>query len=257
METHLKGTSFLLQTPVGERQVHLNLAGEYNVLNALAAVAVALSLRIELEHIVVALEKVRQIPGRFQLVQEGQEFGMVVDYAHTPDGLESLLKAARKMTQKKVHVVFGCGGDRDRLKRPMMGKVATRLADRVTLTNDNPRSEYPAQIVADIQEGIADLSGSEKRASVEVELDRRSAIFQATYQAQAGDVIVIAGKGHETYQIIGDRRMDFDDVSVAREALLSLQGRMGKLKTSRTLSQEKFLDRRFPSGEFNAISVGR
>ncbi|HET8980695.1 MAG TPA: cyanophycin synthetase, partial [Solirubrobacteraceae bacterium] len=153
-----------------------------------------------------------QVPGRFETVDEGQPFAVVVDYAHTPDSLENVLRAARPLTQRTLHVVFGCGGDRDRGKRPQMGEIARRLADRVIVTSDNPRSEDPAAIVDEI------LAGSGRE--VEHEVDRRVAIEQALAGAAAGDVVVIAGKGHEQGQEFENgRKIPFDDVTVAREIL--------------------------------------
>ena len=155
------------------------------------------------------------MPGRFEPVEEGQPFGVLVDYAHTPDSLENVLRAARELTDGRLHVVFGAGGDRDRGKRPLMGEVAARLADRVIVTSDNPRSEEPAAIVAQILEG----SGT----GVESEVDRRRAIAQALGSAEAGDVVVIAGKGHEQGQEFEDGRKEpFDDIEVTREALRAL-----------------------------------
>ena len=161
-----------------------------------------------------AIEHAGQVPGRFEPVDEGQGFAVLVDYAHTPDSLENVLAAARTLTDGRVHVVFGCGGDRDRGKRPLMGEIATRLADRVIVTSDNPRSEDPDAIIAEVLEG----AGSDVRAQV----DRRSAIAEAIAGAAAGDVVVIAGKGHEQGQeFSGGHKIPFDDVTVAREVLRS------------------------------------
>ena len=175
----------------------------------------------------------RGCPGRFEPVEEGQPFGVLVDYAHTPDSLENVLRAARELTDGRLHVVFGAGGDRDRGKRPLMGEVAARLADRVIVTSDNPRSEEPAAIVAEILEGtgpvreerspIADRASTVPRFSVESEVDRRRAIAQVLGSAVAGDVVVIAGKGHEQGQEFeAGRKEPFDDIEVAREALRAL-----------------------------------
>ena len=164
-----------------------------------------------------AIETAGHVPGPFEPVDAGQDFAVLVDYAHTPDSLENVLRAARRLTAVgRVHVVFGCGGDRDRGKRPMMGEIATRLADRVIVTSDNPRSEDPEAIIEEI------LAGS--GADVEHDADRRSAIAAAIASAGSGDVVVIAGKGHEQGQEFdGGRKVPFDDVTVAREALRELQ----------------------------------
>jgi UDP-N-acetylmuramoyl-L-alanyl-D-glutamate--2,6-diaminopimelate ligase len=157
------------------------------------------------------------VPGRFEPVDEGQEFAVLVDYAHTPDSLENVLRAARDLTDGRLHVVFGAGGDRDREKRPLMGEAAARCADRVIVTSDNPRSEDPASIVEQILAGAG--------SAVESEVDRRTAIGQAIGSAEPGDVVVIAGKGHEQGQEFEDGRKEpFDDVTVAREALRARLG---------------------------------
>jgi UDP-N-acetylmuramoyl-L-alanyl-D-glutamate--2,6-diaminopimelate ligase len=154
------------------------------------------------------------VPGRFEAVDEGQSFAVIVDYAHTPDSLENVLRAARGLTEKRVHVVFGAGGDRDRTKRPLMGEIATRLADRVIVTSDNPRSEDPEAIVEEILAGAAPGTPHDP--------DRKAAIERAIAEAEPGDVVVIAGKGHEQGQEFENgRKLPFDDGTVAREALRS------------------------------------
>lgn len=221
------GASFDLHTPIGGRRVDLAISGRFTVYNALAAIGVGLALKGDLEQILLAVESVGSVSGRFEPVREGQDFAVVVDYAHTPDGLEKLLESARQITRGKLTVVFGCGGDRDPHKRPVMGEIAGRLSDRVLVTSDNPRSEEPLEILRQIQTGMQD-----SRAEVEVQVDRAQAIYRAIALAETGDTVVIAGKGHETYQIVGDRVLDFDDREVARQAL---RGRMfrskGQLKT--------------------------
>ena len=195
--------------------VRTRLPGLFNVQNALGAIAASAQLGVSLEDAAAALAEAPRVPGRFEPVEEGQAFGVLVDYAHTPDSLENVLRAARELTDGRLHVVFGAGGDRDRGKRPLMGEVAARLADRVIVTSDNPRSEEPAAIVAQILEG----SGT----GVESEVDRRRAITQALGSAEAGDVVVIAGKGHEQGQEFEDGRKEpFDDIEVTREALRAL-----------------------------------
>ncbi len=190
------------------------LPGRFNVLNVLGAVATARALGIDDATIIAALRDVERVPGRFEPVDEGQGFAVLVDYAHTPDSLENVLAAARPLTRGRLLCVFGCGGDRDRGKRPLMGEIAARLADHTIVTSDNPRSEEPAAIVAEIVAGIAD------RAATEAIVDRRSAIDRAVSLAADGDVVVVAGKGHEQGQELADgRKLPFDDVSVVREAL--------------------------------------
>lgn len=196
------------------RRVHLPLSGRFNIANALAASEVATLLGSDLGDIVEGLEAAGQVPGRFELVDEGQPFPVIVDYAHTPDGLEKLLEAAAELSRGgKVTVVFGCGGDRDRDKRPLMGEVAGRLADEVIVTNDNPRSEDPDEIIASITSGFAG------DGSLVIIPDRRRAIDHAIRGAGAGDAVVIAGKGHETAQELSDRTVAFDDREVARRCL--------------------------------------
>jgi len=207
-----EGVTYTVSTPVGSQKVSLRMAGLFNVLNSLAAIGCGLALRIELADVVGAVESVSTVRGRFELVREGQDFAVVVDYAHTPDGLENVLRSAREITSGRVLTVFGCGGDRDRTKRPLMGEVAARLSDYVLVTSDNPRSESPRRILNDIQEGMPG-------ATYEVLVDRAEAIYRAINLAAPGDTVVIAGKGHETYQLIGDQVLDFDDREVARTAL--------------------------------------
>ncbi|MCX7919104.1 MAG: UDP-N-acetylmuramoyl-L-alanyl-D-glutamate--2,6-diaminopimelate ligase [bacterium] len=211
------GLVFDLITPLGKTEIQLQLAGMFNVYNALAAAAAVLKANISLEQIKSGLESVSIVPGRFQLVDAGQDFMVIVDYAHTEDALFNLLRSARQLTKQKLIVVFGCGGDRDRGKRPKMGEIAAKLADLVIITSDNPRSEDPARIALDIEIGIKRVSnGADK---YQVVLDRKTAIATAIELAKKGDIVVIAGKGHETYQIFADRTIHFDDAEVAREIL--------------------------------------
>jgi UDP-N-acetylmuramoyl-L-alanyl-D-glutamate--2,6-diaminopimelate ligase len=190
------------------------LRGRFNVENVLAAVAAARLLGIEDEAVVRGVEHVAGVPGRFEAVDEGQPFAVVVDYAHTPEALENVLAEARRLAENRVLCVFGCGGDRDRAKRPLMGEVVSRLADRAVVTSDNPRSEEP---VAVIEEILAGMSGD-----YDVEPDRAAAIARAIEEAGEGDVVVIAGKGHEQGQEFADRTIPFDDREVARDALRRL-----------------------------------
>jgi UDP-N-acetylmuramoyl-L-alanyl-D-glutamate--2,6-diaminopimelate ligase len=186
-------------------------------MNLLGAVAAGIALGLPDEAITRALAGVGTVPGRFEQVRAGQPFLVVVDYAHTPDALERVLATARKLTAGRLGVVFGCGGDRDRGKRPIMGEIAARLADRVWITSDNPRSEPPAAIIDQIVVGVRQVAGGETRWAANP--DRRSAIAAALDWAQADDTVVIAGKGHETYQIIGADVLPFDDRDVARTLL--------------------------------------
>jgi UDP-N-acetylmuramoyl-L-alanyl-D-glutamate--2,6-diaminopimelate ligase len=193
-----------------------NLLGRFNVENVLAAVAVARLLDLPDEAIAQGIEAVRGVPGRFEAVNEGQAFSVVVDYAHTPDSLENALRTAQELAAGNVICVFGCGGDRDHGKRPLMGQAAERGADVVIVTSDNPRSEAPAAIAAEITAGLS---------AVVVELDRAKAIELAVEQAQAGDLVLIAGKGHEQGQEAVGEMTPFDDRDVAREALRRLAAR--------------------------------
>lgn len=187
--------------------------GNFSVYNALAAIAVALAEGVPWPIICAGLPKSQPVPGRFQPVHGGQPFDIIVDYAHTPDGLENILKTARDFSKERVIVVFGCGGDRDRGKRPEMGRIASQFADIVIVTTDNPRSESPYKIAEDILSGVAG------DVDVLVELDRARAIQLAVGLAGPGDTVLIAGKGHETYQVFADRVIHFDDREVARQAV--------------------------------------
>src|SRR5205807_4995118 len=188
------------------------LRGQFNVYNVLGSFAAARTLGVAADTIARAIANAGQVPGRFQPVDEGQDFAVLVDYAHTPDSLENVLRAARSLTAGGVHVVFGCGGDRDRGKRPLMGEIARRLADRVVITSDNPRSEEPEAIIAEILAGAGD--------GVASNVDRRTAIAETIGGAEPGDVVVIAGKGHEQGQeFAGGSKIPFDDRVVAREVL--------------------------------------
>lgn len=198
------------------REWHTSLPGRFNVLNALCAIAAARALGASDDELAAALPRAARAPGRFEPVDEGQGFAVLVDYAHTPDSLENVLEAARALAARELIAVFGCGGDRDRGKRAQMGAIAARLADVAIVTSDNPRSEDPAAIIGAVLAGVPEgLAGR-----VEPIEDRRAAIFEAIARARAGDVVVIAGKGHEQGQeLVGGVKVPFDDVSVAREAL--------------------------------------
>jgi UDP-N-acetylmuramoyl-L-alanyl-D-glutamate--2,6-diaminopimelate ligase len=225
IETDLHGSRFTVTTPdAGEIEISSPLRGRFNVYNVLGAIAAARALDVPLDTAVSAISHATPVPGRFEAVEEGQPFAVLVDYAHTPDSLENVLAAARALTDARLHVVFGCGGDRDRGKRPLMGEIAVRLADRVIVTSDNPRSEDPEAIIAEILAGIDAAPGG--RAMCEHNADRREAIALALGGASDGDVVVIAGKGHEQGQeFAGGHKIPFDDVTVVRELLKSLPAR--------------------------------
>jgi UDP-N-acetylmuramoyl-L-alanyl-D-glutamate--2,6-diaminopimelate ligase len=207
VQPNAAGTTFEVDGVV----MHVNLPGLFNVQNALAAIGVARHLDIDLAACARGLDALARVPGRMEHVGGG-DIDVVVDYSHTPDALENALVALRATAPRALAVVFGCGGDRDRGKRPQMGRVAAAHADRIYVTSDNPRSESPEAIVAEIEAGI----GAHPHVS---EVDRRAAIVRAIAEAKPGDVVLIAGKGHETYQIVGDVTLPFDDAQVAREAL--------------------------------------
>src|SRR3954471_11842664 len=215
----LAGLSFDVRTPRGTLQVTSKLVGRPNVYNILAAVSAAAALDVPLDAIVRGLRALEGVPGRFQVVSEAKdEVTVVVDYAHTDDALRNLLDTARPLAHGRLITVFGCGGDRDRTKRPLMGAVAGRLSDLIVITSDNPRSEDPARIIEEIQRGITPDTRRERQSLLTI-VDRRQAIARAVEIARAGDVVLVAGKGHEKYQVIGDHTLAFDDVAVAREAL--------------------------------------
>lgn len=209
------GSVFVLTSPFGSTEVAIATPGRHSIYNALGAAGAALSEGASLEAVVRGL-KLPGIPGRMQPVNEGQKFSVFIDYAHTPDGLENVLRAAKGFAGGKVIVVFGCGGDRDRGKRPLMGAIAARLADIAYLTSDNPRSEDPLRIIEDVLPGFY---GTNAASRVVVEPDRRSAIAKAIAIAEEGDVVLITGKGHENYQIFREGTVHFDDREEARAAL--------------------------------------
>jgi UDP-N-acetylmuramoyl-L-alanyl-D-glutamate--2,6-diaminopimelate ligase len=213
----LRGVRFTAQTPRGRRAVTLRHLGAYSVYNALAALAVGEALGLDLDAVVAGLAATPPVPGRFELVDAGQEFVVAVDYAHKPDALERLLASARALRPRRLITVFGCGGDRDRAKRPVMGRIAATLSDLAIVTSDNPRSEDPRAIIREILVGADEIDPG--RARHVSEPDRATAIVQAIDAAEPGDIVLIAGKGHETYQLVAGRRLDFDDRLVARAAL--------------------------------------
>ncbi len=214
------GVQGTLHTPAGKMSLRSPLVGGFNVYNVMAAIATCLHLSLSLEQIASRLPEFSNVPGRVERVQVSpeQDITVVVDYAHTPDSLENILKAMRPFTQNKLVCVFGCGGDRDRTKRPLMGEIAARLADRIYVTSDNPRTEDPQGILQDI------LAGIPATAKPLVEVDRRLSIQKAIANAQPGDTVAIAGKGHEDYQILGKEKIHFDD---REEAQFALKQRLG------------------------------
>lgn len=212
-----KGTSFQLISPFGIHKVHLQLVGKFSVYNALASIGASLAANVPLENIIESLRTIKGVSGRFELVHGGQDFMVIVDYAHTPDSLENVLKTIQQFAKGKITVVIGCGGDRDRLKRPLMAKVACQYSDRPIFTSDNPRTEDPVKIIEDMEQGVINHH-------YEVYIDRKEAIFKAIEGAKKNDVVLIAGKGHETYQIIGKEIYPFDDRKVALEAIFNKKG---------------------------------
>jgi UDP-N-acetylmuramoyl-L-alanyl-D-glutamate--2,6-diaminopimelate ligase len=224
----LEGMTFDVRTPRGPVRVRSSLVGRPNVYNILAAVAAATALDVPIEAVEKGIQSLKGVPGRFQLVSTAKdEVTVVVDYAHTDDALRNLLETARPLATGRLITLFGCAGDRDRTKRPLMGAVAGRLSDVVIITSDNPRTEDPNRIVEEVRRGMtADL----RRDSAPLVLslvDRREAIARAVELARPGDLVIIAGKGHEKYQVIGDRVIAFDDAVVAREALARRRSNSG------------------------------
>jgi UDP-N-acetylmuramoyl-L-alanyl-D-glutamate--2,6-diaminopimelate ligase len=218
------GSRFRCLGPGGEVEVRMPLPGHFNVENALAAIGACHALGVPADAAAAALAGAGHVPGRFEPVDEGQPFAVLVDYAHTPDSLDNALRAARKLTEGRLIAVFGCGGDRDRAKRPLMGEIAARLSDACVVTSDNPRSEEPQAIIAEILAGMTDSENGD----VSVEPDRRAAIALALGAATPGDTVVIAGKGHEQGQeFAGGRKIPFDDREVAKEVLRSLRSGSG------------------------------
>jgi len=207
------GTRLRLKLGTEDVMVHTRLIGTHNVYNILGAAACTWAMGYDLDHIKAGIENLTAVPGRLEPVEAGQDYSVLVDYAHTDDALRNVLNCLRPLVRGRLVVVFGCGGDRDRGKRPKMGRVASEMADKVFLTSDNPRSESPTAILSDVVDGIR------KGADYTVEPDRRAAIKLALQCAQKDDVVLIAGKGHETYQIFKDKTVVFDDRQIAREIL--------------------------------------
>lgn len=220
LSASISGMKFAVKYADKTHVVQIPLIGKFNVYNTLAAMCVALAEGLAMEDIIAWLAEAPQVAGRFELVDEGQDFAVVVDYAHTPDGLENLLGAARALKPRRLICVFGCGGDRDNSKRPIMGRVAGQYADVAVLTSDNPRNEDPRRILDMVEEGIRGVG-----SNYLVEADREKAIRLAIQMAGSGDIVVLAGKGHEDYQVIQGVKHHFDDREKARDIL---RARLGK-----------------------------
>lgn len=215
----LAGTTFTVATPVGRCMIESRLVGEHNVSNLLAAIGVALQEGVALERIRAGIAQVQSVPGRFERVEAGQDFTVVVDYAHTEDALVRLLSAAQALKERRIITVFGCGGDRDRGKRPKMGRAAIQYSDVVFLTSDNPRTEDPMTILREVEGGVREALRQKSGVQYHMIADRRQAIEAAVREARVGDMVLIAGKGHEDYQIIGTTKHHFDDREVAQAAI--------------------------------------
>jgi len=233
VRTTPSGTSARFHSPAGDFDANLALISGFNVMNALAATSVAVSRGVSLDAIAAGLARVEKVEGRLELVDAGQDFTIVVDYAHTPDALGQVLDGLAELPAGKIITVFGCGGDRDRGKRPMMGEIAVRNSDIVIVTSDNPRTEDPSGIIEEVLAGAEDAlagaagAGDLSPGVLEAITSRREAIRRAIELAGPGDIVLIAGKGHEDYQILGDREIHFDDREEAREAVLTLRGAAG------------------------------
>ena len=210
------GAKFSLLGSFGRMDLRLRITGIFNVYNVMSATGAALAEGIAPKVIEEALQEFVRVPGRFELVDEGQEFSVIVDYAHTPDGVENVLRTARQIAKRHIITVFGCGGDRDRTKRPIMGRLAAELSDTVIATSDNPRTEDPEFILSQVEAGVKEKIGTKHHECI---VDRRRAIFRAVELAEKDDIVIILGKGHENYQILKDKTIHFDDREVAREAI--------------------------------------
>lgn len=230
----LEGTRLVATSPVGQIEFFFRLPGRFNIYNALATIGVGVAFGVHPAEMASGLEAVNSVKGRFERIDCGQDFTVLVDYSHTPGALENCLQAVRQLTPGKAIVVFGCGGDRDWGKRPLMGEVAARLSDYAVVTSDNPRGEDPVKIIEQIEAGIP--IGFEYERTV----DRAEAIRRALSLARSGDMVVIAGKGHENYQIIGDKKRPFDDREVAEQVLKSMLREVGGAEDARCSTLHDF-----------------
>lgn len=214
------GSRFVLSADGLPVEATTSMIGRHNVLNCLAAAGAAMSQGVDLQTVAAGLAGMSQVPGRLQRVEADAPYRVFIDYAHTDDALENVLSSLRPVAAGRIILVFGCGGDRDRSKRPRMAKVAEQLADRIVITSDNPRCERPEDIIEQIVAGLSPAG----RASADIQPDRRAAIEIAIGQAEDGDIVLIAGKGHENYQLIGDKRLDFDDLAIAEQIVRRREG---------------------------------
>ena len=212
IKTTENGTNFTLIIKDVERTLQMRLVGKFNVYNILATIGASLASGLNLDSIIESIRDLTGIPGRFELVDVGGDFTVIVDYAHTPDSLENVLKTIAGFTERKVYCIIGCGGDRDKTKRPIMAEIASNLSDYPIFTSDNPRTEDPVAILKDMEAGAT-------KKNYQIIIDRKEAIEYAISKAKEGDVVLIAGKGHETYQIIGEKIIEFDDREIARNAI--------------------------------------
>lgn len=215
------GASFNIKIGDSVLPLKLKVTGIFNVYNVMAAVGAAMAEGLPAPVIKECMEEFTSVPGRFELVRGGQDFSVIVDYAHTPDGLENILKTARQIAKKRIITVFGCGGDRDNTKRPIMGRIAAELSDIIVATSDNPRTEDPQRILDMVVAGVEEAAGGKQHEAI---IDRREAIFRAVEIAEKDDIVIIAGKGHEDYQILKDKTIHFDDKEVALEAIKAKRG---------------------------------
>ncbi len=223
-ELKTRGTEVIVSTPSGKLEFALPIPGKFNISNAMAAIGIGLACGCSTDSIARGLESMASVRGRYELIDEGQDFTVIVDYAHTPDALERILTSAREITKGRLISVFGCGGDRDRGKRPEMGEVSARCADYTIVTSDNPRTENPETIVADILNGIPEI------ANHKIIIDRGESIKEALNTAAKDDTVVIAGKGHEDYQIIGNKKYHFDDAESVRSFLKAMEWKITHCK---------------------------
>ena len=221
IDVQAEGTKFEIRGKFGEINLNLHVTGIFNVYNILAATGAALAEKISPDVIKKSLENFRSVPGRFEKIFADVPFTVIVDYAHTPDGVKNVIETARQIVKNRIITVFGCGGDRDNKKRPIMGRLAAELSDIVIATSDNPRTENPESILREIEVGIKEKIGDKIHETV---TDRRTAIFRAVEIAKPGDIILILGKGHENYQILKDETIHFDDREVASDAIKNFYG---------------------------------